>query len=410
MVEFRVFQSTKKIILQAKMFTSILRNSYNTNRVAFNAIRSFSTAQKPINVNSLVVEKTKQPLPKFTDKNKLIFGKEFSDHMLEIEWDINNGWSAPKISAYHNLSLPPSASVFHYAIECFEGMKAYKDKEGKVRLFRPMENMKRFATSAERLCLPSFDKEAVIELIKKLVLLDQDWIPEGKGYSLYLRPTLIATQKSLGVSASNSALMFVIASPVGPYYPEGFKPVRLLADDRFIRAWVGGSGAFKLGSNYAPTIFPQLDAAKKGYSQVLWLLNDYVTEVGTMNMFVLWKNNQGELELITPPLTDGTILPGVTRDSILKLAQQWGEFKVSEKNFTMSELAKAIKEGRVKEAFGAGTAAIVSPIKSINYKGEEYPIPIDAAKGAGPLTSRIADTIMGIQYGEIPSEWSVVLN
>ncbi|EGG20728.1 branched-chain amino acid aminotransferase [Cavenderia fasciculata] len=371
---------------------------------------SSSVADKfKIDIGKLIVEKTKAPLAKPADKSKLVFGKEFSDHMAEVEWDSEKGWSTPKISAYHNLSLPPSASVFHYAIECFEGMKAYKDAQGNVRLFRPMANMERFQRSAERLCLPAFDKEAVIELIKKLVLIDKDWIPEGKGFSLYLRPTMIATQKSLGVGASSSALMFVIASPVGPYYPEGFKPVRLLADDRYIRAWIGGSGAYKLGSNYAPTIFPQLDAAKKGYQQVLWLLNDQITEVGTMNMFVFWKNNQGELELITPPLTDGTILPGVTRDSILQLAAKWGEFKVSERAFTMSELARAIKEGRVKEAFGAGTAAIVSPIKSISYKGEEYPIPIDAAKGAGPLTSRIADTIMGIQYGEIESDWSVLV-
>ncbi|EGC39193.1 branched-chain amino acid aminotransferase [Dictyostelium purpureum] len=376
-----------------------------------NFIRRYSTSNNKfsINLNELIIEKTKTPLPKITDKSKLVFGKQFSDHMIEVPWTAENGWGAPKISGYHNLSIPPSASVFHYALECFEGMKAYKDEKGQIRLFRPMENMKRFENSAKRICLPTFDKEAVVELIKKLVTIDKDWIPEGKGYSLYLRPTLIATQNSLGVGASNSALMFVIASPVGPYYPEGFKPVRLIADDQYVRAWAGGSGAFKLGSNYAPTIFPQIEAAKKGYSQVLWLLNDYVTEVGTMNMFVLWKNNDGELELITPPLHDGTILPGITRDSILSLARQWGEFKVSEKNFTMSELAKAIKEGRVKEAFGAGTAAIVSPIKSISYKGEEYPIPIDESIQCGQLTKRVSDKILAIQYGEVESDWSVVV-
>ncbi|KYQ90423.1 branched-chain amino acid aminotransferase [Tieghemostelium lacteum] len=362
-----------------------------------------------LNSSALVIEKTKEPKKKQTDKTKLVFGKDFSDHMAVVEWDDEKGWGVPKITAYQNLSLPPSASVFHYALECFEGMKAYKDKDGNVRLFRPMENMKRFNDSAKRICLPTFNKEGCLDIIKKLVKLDQDWIPEGKGYSLYLRPTLIATQKTLGVGAPHSAMMFVICSPVGPYYPEGFKPVRLLADDKYVRAWVGGSGNYKLGSNYAPTIFPQLDAAKKGYQQVLWLLNDQITEVGTMNMFVLWNNNQDELELITPPLSEGTILPGVTRDSILKLAHQWGDFKVSEKNFTMSELAKAIREGRVKEAFGAGTAAIVSPIKSINYKGEEYPIPINEAFGAGPVTKKFADTIMGIQYGEIKSDWSMVI-
>ncbi|KAN0000959.1 hypothetical protein ACTFIZ_001388 [Dictyostelium cf. discoideum] len=373
-------------------------------------IRQYSTSKNIINVNELIVEKTKTPFQKYTDKTKLVFGKQFSDHMIEVQWTKEEGWGAPKISGYHNLSIPPSASVLHYALECFEGMKAYKDSNGKIRLFRPDQNMNRFLNSAKRICLPEFNKEAVVDLIKKLCILDKDWIPEGKGYSLYLRPTLIATQNSLGVGASNSALMFVIASPVGPYYPEGFKPVKLIADDQYVRAWAGGSGAFKLGSNYAPTIFPQLEAAKKGYSQVLWLLNDYVTEVGTMNMFVFWKNSQGEKELITPPLGDGTILPGVTRDSIIKLTQQWGEFKITEKNFTMSELAKAIKEGRVFEAFGAGTAAIVSPIESISYKGENYNIPIDSSLNCGPLTKRISDSIMAIQYGETDSDWSIIVD
>ncbi|KAK5580674.1 hypothetical protein RB653_000697 [Dictyostelium firmibasis] len=373
-------------------------------------VRQYSTSKNIINVNELIVEKTKTPFQKYTDKTKLVFGKQFSDHMIEVPWTKEEGWGTPKISGYHNLSIPPSASVLHYALECFEGMKAYKDSNGKIRLFRPDQNMNRFLNSAKRICLPEFNKEAVVELIKKLCIMDKDWIPEGKGYSLYLRPTLIATQNSLGVGASNSALMFVIASPVGPYYPEGFKPVKLIADDQYVRAWAGGSGAFKLGSNYAPTIFPQLEAAKKGYSQVLWLLNDYVTEVGTMNMFVYWKNAQGEKELITPPLGDGTILPGVTRDSILKLAQKWGEFKITEKNFTMTELAKAIKEGRVLEAFGAGTAAIVSPIESISYKGENYNIPIDTSLGCGPLTKKISESIMSIQYGETDSDWSVVID
>ncbi|KAN0048170.1 hypothetical protein ACTA71_002565 [Dictyostelium dimigraforme] len=373
-------------------------------------VRQYSTSKNIININELIVERTKTPFQKYTDKTKLVFGKQFSDHMIEVPWTKEEGWGVPKISGYHNLSIPPSASVLHYALECFEGMKAYKDANGKIRLFRPDQNMNRFLNSAKRICLPDFNKEAVVELIKKLCIMDKDWIPEGKGYSLYLRPTLIATQNSLGVGASNSALMFVIASPVGPYYPEGFKPVKLIADDQYVRAWAGGSGAFKLGSNYAPTIFPQLEAAKKGYSQVLWLLNDYVTEVGTMNMFVFWKNSQGEKELITPPLGDGTILPGVTRDSILKLTQQWGEFKITEKNFTMTELAKAVKEGRVLEAFGAGTAAIVSPIESISYKGENYKIPIDTSLNCGPLTKRISDSILAIQYGETNSDWSVIVD
>lgn len=271
--------------------------------------------------------------------------------------------------------------------------------------------MKRMNVSCERLFLPTFDGDEFTECIKELIKVDRDWIPQGEGYSLYIRPTAISTHPFLGVSKAESAKLFAILSPVGPYYPEGFAPVKLFADNVNRRAWPGGIGYAKAGGNYAPTIGPQTDAAKKGYSQVLWLFgeNDDITEVGTMNMFTFWVNENGEKELVTAPL-DGTILPGVTRDSILSLARSWGEFKVSERTYTMPELAKALDEGRVIECFGAGTAAVVSPIELIGYKGTDYKVPLDPSRPghpAGALTQRIWDSIVSIQYGELEHEWSV---
>ncbi|KAI9193384.1 aminotransferase [Polychytrium aggregatum] len=376
-------------------------------------LRFFATASalKDLSAKDIKITQTtksKEMLP----LKDLVFGHTFSDHMLIAEWEATKGWANPEIKPYGKLSLDPSATVFHYAIECFEGMKAYKDKEGKIRLFRPDMNMNRLLRSCKRLTLPAFDKDELLKCIKALLKVDSKWIPGERGYSLYIRPTAIATQESLGVGASNKAMIFVIASPVGPYYKTGFAAVSLYATTKYVRAWPGGTGDAKIGSNYAPGIRPQIEVAQQGYQQNLWLFGDNVTEVGTMNFFALWKNEAGETELITPPL-DGTILPGVTRDSILTLAREWNQFKVTERPITMSELAKGVKEGRVLEMFGAGTAAIVSPIKNINYKGEDLAIPLDPkdpTSQAGPWTKKFADVIMGIQYGEIPHKWSVVVD
>ena len=256
----------------------------------------------------------------------------------------------------------------------FEGMKAYVDKDGGVRLFRPDKNMERMNTSCSRLFLPEFDGEALTECIKELIRVDRDWIPEGDGFSLYIRPTAVSTHPYLGVCAAESSKIFVILSPVGPYYPEGFAPVKLFADNSNVRAWPGGIGYTKSGGNYAPSIGPQTDAAAKGYSQVLWLFgdDDQVTEVGTMNMFTLWINEDGEKELITAPLDDGTILPGVTRDSILELTRGWGEFKVTERNFNMAELTKALDEGRVIESFAADSRCGVTN-RAHRIQGQRVP-------------------------------------
>ncbi|OZJ03108.1 hypothetical protein BZG36_03375 [Bifiguratus adelaidae] len=361
------------------------------------------------------VEITPCTLPKTPPANAdLVFGKTFTDHMLSIEWDDRNGWGTPHIKPYDKLSLDPSSVVFHYAITCFEGMKAYKDKDGKIRLFRPDMNMKRMNKSAARITLPTFDGDEFLALIKKFVKEDAKWIPNERGYSLYLRPTMIGTQESLGVGPSSRALLYCIACPVGPYYKSGFNAVKLLATTEFVRAWPKGTGEAKIGGNYAPGIKPQIMAAHEGYAQNLWLFGNHheLTEVGTMNCFVLWRNDKGETELVTPPL-DGAILPGVTRDSILALAREWNEFKVSERKLTMPQIKEAVKEGRLLEMFGAGTACIVSPIKAVRYQGEDIAIPLDpkdSSAQAGPWASRFNKAIMDIQYGEVEHPWSVVVD
>jgi len=254
-----------------------------------------------------------------------------------------------------------------------------------------------------------FDNKELINLIGELVKIDKDWIPSGEGYSLYIRPTVIATHKFLGLAAPESILLYVICSPVGPYYKTGFDPIKLTADTNCVRAWPGGTGNAKVGGNYAATMKPAAEAAAKGYSQILWLFgeDDVVTEVGAMNFFVYWINKEtNRPELVTASLERGDILPGVTRDSILELARTWGDFDVSERNITMKEIKEASKENRLLEAFGAGTAAVVTPVSCIQYKGEEISIP-----AVGDLTQRVWDEIVGIQYRTIegPPGWIVEL-
>ncbi|KKY23997.1 putative branched-chain amino acid cytosolic [Diplodia seriata] len=330
--------------------------------------------------------------------------------MLSIEWTASEGWLNPRITPYQNLSLDPATCVFHYAFECFEGMKAYKDKAGKIRLFRPDKNMARLNKSSERIALPTFDGEALTNLIAQFCQLEERFIPSARGYSLYLRPTMIGTQRTLGVGPPGSALLYVIASPVGPYYPTGFKAVSLEATDYAVRAWPGGVGDKKLGANYAPCIVPQMQAASRGYHQNLWLFGEeeYVTEVGTMNLFAAIKNKEtGQNELLTAPL-DGTILEGVTRDSILGLARErltpqgWN---VVERKFTMKELADAADEGRMLEIFGAGTAAVVSPVRKISWRGRDVDCGLAPGKEAGPVAQQVLDWMMAIQYGDEQHPW-----
>ncbi|KAF8922338.1 branched-chain amino acid aminotransferase II [Mucidula mucida] len=361
------------------------------------------------NPNLLKYTRNTSPAPPPPSKN-LVFGHTFTDHMLTIPWSTISGWKEPQIEPYGPLHLMPSSTALHYAQTIFEGMKAYRDDTGKVTLFRPEMNMKRMNDSATRVALPNFDGSALLELIKELIRIDKHWIPNEPGHSLYVRPTLIGTQKAIGIGPPNEALLFVICSPVGPYYPNGFKPIALYGTTEYIRAAPGfdraGTGAFKLGANYAPGVMPQKVAAQKGYAQNLWLHGPEhdLTEVGTMNMFVVFKKDGG-YELVTPPL-DGMILPGITRDSVLSLAREHvsGQKKlaelsdkliVSERRVTMGEVKAASENGTLAELFGAGTAAVISPVDRIGYLGQDLHIPTEE------------DELVGRQMGKIPSSWSV---
>ncbi|PGH08248.1 branched-chain amino acid aminotransferase [Helicocarpus griseus UAMH5409] len=380
-------------------------------------VPSRSDGLPAVDFSKLSITKTSSP-KQITSPEKLVFGSSFTGkctvvaahHMLMMNWNTKDGWLAPNIVPYQKLSLDPSTCVFHYAFECFEGMKAYKDKNGGIRLFRPDKNMERLNKSSKRIALPTFDGEAVTKLIGELVKVDSRFIPEARGYSLYIRPTMIGTQATLGVNPPNSAMLFVIACPVGPYYPTGFKAISLEATDYAVRAWPGGVGDKKLGANYAPCILPQLEAAKKGFQQNLWLFGEeeYVTEVGTMNLFVAIKDKKtGQNELITAPL-DGTILEGVTRDSVLTLARErlgprgW---VVSERKLKMSEIAQASEEGRLIEIFGAGTAAIVSPVRTISWKGRLVDCGLKENEEAGQVALEMKNWIEGIQYGDEEHIW-----
>ncbi|PPQ62809.1 hypothetical protein CVT24_000503 [Panaeolus cyanescens] len=405
------------------MATSILRSSLRLSSNTRNAtvyFRSMSS-QRDIDPSRLEFHPiaTPKPLP---EVSKLKFGHTFTDHMLTIPWAQESGWGVPKIQPYGPLALDPSCTVLHYAQTIFEGMKAYRHDDGRVTLFRPDMNMKRMNTSAKRIALPTFDGTALLELIKQLIRTDKHWIPTAPGHSLYVRPTLIGTQKAIGVGPPNEALLFVILSPVGPYYPDGFKPVSLFGTTEYVRAAPGGTGAYKLGVNYAPGILPQKEAAKQGYAQNLWLHGPehYLTEVGTMNMFVVFRKENGGLELVTPPL-DGMILPGVTRDSVLTLAREHAQGKialpglptgleltVTERPVKMSEVRDAAKEGRLVELFGSGTAAVISPVDKIGYLGEDILIPT-GEDGMGPVSRAVWTELSGRQTGVIESDWSVVI-
>lgn len=365
-----------------------------------------------ISFSQLTIEKVSNP-SRFENRPKkedLLFGTTLSDHMLMVKWEKSNGWEAPKIVPYQNLSLSPAATSLHYGLQCFEGMKAYKSiSDDSLRLFRPDKNMERLTNSMDRLNMPGadLDQQELIDCIAELVRTDKKWIPSGEGYSLYIRPTVIATDPYLGLASPNSLLLYVITSPVGPYYKSGFNPVRLTADTKFVRAWPGGTGNAKVGGNYAPTMKPTAEATKSGYSQVLWLFGDNheVTEVGSMNLFFVMINKDTQKkELVTAPLTRGDILPGVTRDSVLALARSWGDFEVSERFPTMTEIKQASEENRLLEAFGAGTAAVVTPVSCIQYQGKDIEIP-----SVGSVTQRVWDEITGIQYGKIegPEGWSL---
>ncbi|MCK5312622.1 MAG: branched-chain amino acid aminotransferase [Desulfobacteraceae bacterium] len=325
--------------------------------------------------------------------SELGFGQYFTDHMFSMDYSEEKGWYDARIEPYAEIPLLPAAMVFHYGQAIFEGLKAYKTPEGKIQLFRARDNFARFNRSANGMCMPAVDIDFVMEGLKKLLLVEKDWVPGSDGTSLYIRPTMIAIDSFLGVRASNTYRFFIILSPVAAYYAEGFNPLKIWVSKDHVRAVKGGVGEFKTAGNYAASLTAGTEAVKAGYAQVLWLdgvERKYIEEVGAMNIFFLIGD-----ELVTPELS-GSILPGITRYSVISLAQKWG-IKVSERKISIDELIEAKKQGELKEVFGSGTAAVVSPVKEIRY-GDEI---IEIGDGnPGALTMKLYTALTDIQYGK----------
>ncbi len=347
------------------------------------------------------IEKTNAPKVK-PDASVLGFGKYFSDHMFIMDYSSDEGWHDARIVPFQNLSLHPASTVLHYGSEIFEGLKAYRRADGKVQLFRPIENVRRMNNSAERLCLPQIPEEDMLQAIETFVSVEQEWTPSAPGTSLYLRPFMFGNDESLGVHAVHNATFIIIASPVGSYYKEGINPVRIMIEDQDVRAVRGGTGYAKCGGNYAASNRAGKRAEDQGYSQVLWLdgvERKYIEEVGAMNVMFMIGD-----EVVTPKLT-GSILPGITRKSCIEVLTKEG-YKVSERLLSVDELGQALEQGNLKEAWGCGTAAVVSPIGELCYKGQKY---IINNGQIGKVTQHLYDTLTGIQWGKIEDTfgWTV---
>lgn len=327
------------------------------------------------------------------DQSNLGFGKYFTDHMFVYDWDSEKGWHDARIVPYAPIQMDPATMVLHYAQETFEGLKAYRDPEGNVQLFRPEMNAKRMRNSNKRLCMAELPEEDFVEAVETLVKYEQDWIPTAPETSLYIRPFMFATEPGVGVHPANKYKFVIILTPVGNYYPEGVAPVKIWIEDEFVRAVKGGTGFTKCGGNYAGSLAAQVKAEEHGYTQVLWLDGQerkYVEEVGSMNIMFLINDT-----VVTAPL-EGSVLPGVTRDSMLTILRDWG-YKVEERHLSVDELMEAGRTGALKEAWGTGTAAVISPVGELCYKGEE--VLINDFK-TGELTQKLYDTLTGIQWGE----------
>ncbi|WP_367615550.1 branched-chain amino acid aminotransferase [Pseudoroseomonas ludipueritiae] len=336
--------------------------------------------------------------------SSLSFGKVFTDHMFVMNYTEGKGWHDPRVVPYGPLTLDPATSVLHYGQAVFDGLKAFRGADGQIRLFRAQRHAERLNKSCRALCIPEMDVDLVRRSFEAIVAADHEWVPSTQGTSLYIRPTVIATDVMLGVHPAHSYTYFVICSPVGAYYKEGVKPVRILATDTHVRAVQGGLGEAKTAANYAASLSAQQEAEQAGYTQVLWLdgvERKYIDEVGTMNIMMQIGD-----EVITPPLA-GTILDGVTRNSILQLLRDWGH-KVSERKVSIDEVMEAGRNGTLREMWGTGTAAVVSPVGELGYKGEK----ISIGNGqTGMLTQKLYDAIVGIQYGQQPDKhgWTSVV-
>ena len=338
------------------------------------------------------------------DESKLGFGNFFTDHMFLMDYVKGEGWKDARIVPYGDFSMSPAAMVLHYGQAIFEGMKCYRRQDGGLQLFRPTANFARMTRSAERMGMPALDEETALKGLKKLLEIDGEWVPHSPDTSLYIRPTMIALDPHLGVHAAHHYLFFIILSPVGAYYAEGLKPVSIYVEDAYVRAVRGGVGFTKCAGNYAASILAGDIAEKKGYAQVLWLdgvEQKYVEEVGSMNMMFAYGKK------IVTPMLNGSILPGITRKSVLQLAAQLG-YEVEEKRIAIEDVFEDIKAGRCTEAFGTGTAAVISPVGELCWKDEKVTL---GDGSIGPVAQKLYDTLTGIQYGRLPDEngWIVKL-
>lgn len=351
----------------------------------------------------ITIERAQQ-LKQKPDENKLGFGQYYTDHMFILEYHADKGWHSGRVVPYQNISLDPAAKVFHYGQTVFEGLKAYRTESG-IKLFRPAKNFERLNKSNARLSIPPIDEKLAYEGLIQLLNVDRDWVPSVEGTSLYIRPFIIATEAALGVNPSLSYLFMIIMSPVGAYYAEGVNPVKIHVESHFVRAVAGGVGEAKTAGNYAAGLNAQEEAKEQGYSQVLWLdgvHRKFIEEVGSMNVF--FKLNG----VVVTPMLNGSILDGITRNSVITLLKHWG-VPVEERRVSIDELIEAHHNGTLEEAFGTGTAAVISPIGELSYHGEKYVI---NGGETGELSAKIYDTITGIQNGKLedPFGWLVALD
>jgi branched-chain amino acid aminotransferase len=336
------------------------------------------------------------------DDTKLGFGTHFTDHMFNMDYDLDKGWHSPRITPYGPIVMDPATMVLHYGQGVFEGLKAYRTDSGSIQLFRPEENFKRLNRSCRMLCMPEFDETLALSALKDLLRIEKDWVPSAPETSLYIRPTILAMDPFLGVRASHTYRFFIILSPVGAYYPEGFNPVRIWVTEDHVRAVKGGVGEAKTLGNYAASLLAGQKAHNAGFTQVLWLdgvERRYIEEVGSMNIFFVIDG-----ELITPSL-NGSILPGITRDSVLSLARKWG-MPVSERKISIDEVLDAQRSGRLTEIFGSGTAAVISPVGVLHCKNQDYTI---ADNAVGPVARKLYAAITDIQYGKQPDDMDWVV-
>ena len=342
-----------------------------------------------------------QTLKEKPDQNNLGFGNYFTDHMFMMDYTEGKGWHDARIVPYGPIAMDPATMVLHYAQETFEGLKAYRDPQGNITLFRPEMNARRMINSNKRICMAELPEEMFVEAVEAIVKYEQDWIPTAKDTSLYIRPFMFAREAGVGVHPAKTYKFVIILSPVGNYYPEGVNPVKIWVEDEYVRAVKGGTGFTKCGGNYAASIAAQVKAEAHGYTQVLWLdgvHRKYVEEVGTMNVMFLIDDT-----IVTAPL-EGSVLPGVTRDSIIHILKDWG-YKVEERELSIDELMEAGRNGKLTEAFGTGTAAVISPVGQLYYKGEE--VVINNFK-TGELTQKLYDTLTGIQWGRLEDKYGWV--